>query len=43
MDYAPDLGIDDVPDPWEGGPEGFDETYRLVKAGVAGLIERLRS
>jgi protein-tyrosine phosphatase len=42
LDHAPDAGVADVPDPWEGGPEGFDETYRLVKAGVAGLIAQVK-
>lgn len=32
----------DVPDPYQGGPEGFDETYRLVRAGVLRLIDRLK-
>ena len=41
LDYAPELGVADVPDPYQGGPEGFDETYRLVRAGVRGLIARL--
>ncbi len=42
LDYAPELGVGDVPDPYQGGPEGFDETYRLVTAGVAGLIATLK-
>lgn len=41
LDFAPDLGVSDVPDPYQGGPEGFDETYRLVRAGVKGLVARL--
>lgn len=42
LDHAPDEAIRDVPDPYQGGPEGFDETYRLVTAGVKGMIERLK-
>ena len=42
LDFAPDLGVEDVPDPYQGGADGFDETYRLVRAGVKGLIARLR-
>ena len=42
LDYAPDLGMADVPDPYQGGPEGFDETYRLVMAGVKGLLATLK-
>jgi protein-tyrosine phosphatase len=28
----------EVPDPYYGGPEGFDEVYRLVRAGAEGLL-----
>lgn len=28
----------EVPDPYYGGPEGFDEVYRLVHAGAEGLV-----
>ena len=42
LDHAPGLGVADVPDPYQGGPEGFDETYRLVREGVKGLVARLR-
>ncbi len=41
LDFAPELGVADVPDPYQGGPEGFDETYRLVRAGVQGLLARI--
>jgi len=42
MDFAPQAGLRDVPDPYQGGPEGFDETHRLVSAGVRGLVEHLK-
>lgn len=42
MDYAVEEGMTDVPDPYYGGPEGFDETYRLVEAGARGLLNHLR-
>jgi protein-tyrosine phosphatase len=29
----------DVPDPYYGGDEGFAETFRLVEAGVQGLLQ----
>ena len=35
-------GDRDVPDPYYGGPEGFEHCLALVEAGIAGLIERLR-
>jgi protein-tyrosine phosphatase len=28
----------EVPDPYYGGPEGFEEVYRLVYAGAEGLL-----
>ena len=39
-DGAPDL---DVPDPYYGGPEGFDEVLDLVEAATRGLLDRLRA
>ena len=39
-DGAPDL---DVPDPYYGGPEGFDHVLDLVDAATRGLIARLRA
>lgn len=42
LDYALGTGVADVPDPYYGGPEGFDETHRLVEAGARGLLARIR-
>lgn len=42
LDYARQVDKPDVPDPYEGGPEGFDETYRLVEAGAKGLLDHIR-
>ena len=33
----------DVPDPYYGGDEGFDEVLDLVDAGTRGLLEALRA
>ncbi len=41
LDHAPHTGIADVPDPYYGEADGFEETYRLVLAGVEGLLARL--
>ncbi|NCA68611.1 MAG: low molecular weight phosphotyrosine protein phosphatase [Sphingobacteriia bacterium] len=41
MEFAPDLGIRDVPDPYYGGPEGFDRVYDLVEAAARGLLDEL--
>ncbi|HSB89297.1 MAG TPA: low molecular weight protein-tyrosine-phosphatase [Anaerolineales bacterium] len=32
-----------VPDPYFGGDEDFEATYRVVEAGVAGLLKSLRA
>ena len=39
-DLIPDCGRDHVPDPWYTGD--FDETYRLVDAGCAALLEQIQ-
>lgn len=39
LDFAPDFGYSDVPDPYYTGD--FEETYRAVDAGVAGLIAHI--
>jgi protein-tyrosine phosphatase len=33
----------DVPDPYYGGPGGFDEVFDLVTAACAGLLEEIRA
>jgi protein-tyrosine phosphatase len=33
----------DVPDPYYGGPGGFDEVLDLVEAATRGLLDRLRA
>ncbi|MEJ2147869.1 MAG: low molecular weight phosphotyrosine protein phosphatase [Chloroflexota bacterium] len=40
MAFAPQAGIDDVPDPYYSG--GFDRVYELVKAGCEGLLAHIR-
>ena len=39
MQFAPELGEDDVPDPYYGGRAGFDHVIDLVEAAVKGLLE----
>ena len=38
MEYAPDLGAVDVPDPWMGDLADFEHALDLIEAGVDGLI-----
>jgi low molecular weight protein-tyrosine phosphatase len=37
------VGDLDVPDPYHGGPEGFDEVLDLLEAACAGLLVQVRS
>ncbi len=42
MDFAPDYGIREVPDPYYGGPRGFEQVFDLVEAAALGLLEDIR-
>lgn len=41
LDYAPDAGVRDVPDPYYGGSQGFEQVLDLVEAAARGLIEEI--
>ncbi len=41
LDFAPGLGRRDVPDPYYGGPAGFEEVLDLVEEGARGLLAAL--
>lgn len=38
MAYAPDLGFDDVPDPYYGNANGFVRVYELINDAMEGLL-----
>jgi protein-tyrosine phosphatase len=40
LDYAPQVGLRDVPDPYYVGT--FERVYRLVEAGCEGLLRHIR-
>jgi protein-tyrosine phosphatase len=42
LKYARNAKHDEVPDPYYGGPEGFERVLDLIEDGCAGLIEELR-
>ncbi len=42
MDYAPDLRMREVPDPYCGGPQGFEKVFDMVEAAAKGLLEDIR-
>ncbi len=41
LDFAPELGRREVPDPYYGGPGGFEEVLDLVEAAACGLLAAL--
>jgi protein-tyrosine phosphatase len=42
LDFAPDVGLREVPDPYFGGAEGFDRVLELIEQGTAGLLAQMR-
>jgi protein-tyrosine phosphatase len=43
LEFAPELATADVPDPYYGGPNGFEEVLDLVEAAAHGLLEHVLS
>lgn len=41
MDYAPGLGLSEVPDPYYGGQDGFEYCYELVREAGEGLLQKI--
>lgn len=41
LSYAPHLGIDEVPDPYYGGNQGFELCLDLVRETSKGLLEQI--
>lgn len=41
MAHAPGPTLDEVPDPYYGGPEGFERCIDLIEAGAQGLLARI--
>ena len=42
LDFAPDSPESEVPDPYSGGPDGFEHVLDLVEEASEGLIEDIR-
>ena len=42
LDFAPSLGVRDVPDPYYGAADGFERVLDLVETASDSLIERIR-
>ena len=43
MDFAPGLGIRDVPDPYYGAGDGFERVLDMIEAGCDGLLAHIRA
>jgi len=41
--FGPDAHVEDVPDPYYGGPEGFAQVYDLLDRACRGLVEHIRA
>jgi protein-tyrosine phosphatase len=41
LDFAPATGETDVPDPYYGGPDGFEKVLDLVETASRGLLARI--
>ena len=42
LDFAPGLSTREVPDPYYGGPAGFDHVLDLVEVASAALLARVQ-
>jgi protein-tyrosine phosphatase len=42
LEYAPETGVADVPDPYYGGPNGFEEVLDLVESASRQLLHHVR-
>jgi protein-tyrosine phosphatase len=43
LEFAPEAEITEVPDPYYGGPNGFEEVLDLVEAASQGLLKFVRA
>ncbi len=43
LEFAPELGVREVPDPYYGGPDGFDRVLDLIETSTAALLAHVRA
>lgn len=43
LEFAPDIDKSEVPDPYYGGPNGFEHVVDLIEAASDGLINHIRA
>ena len=41
MSFDPAAGVTDVPDPYYGGPEGFDQALALIEGACRGVLDHV--
>jgi protein-tyrosine phosphatase len=41
LDFAPELGVREVPDPYFGGADGFEKVLELTERASAALLARI--
>lgn len=41
LDFAPRLGLSDVPDPYYGGPQDFEKALDLIEEASTGLLAQI--
>jgi protein-tyrosine phosphatase len=42
LSYAPNLEYDEVPDPYYGGPTGFERVLDMIEEAAAGLLQDIQ-
>jgi protein-tyrosine phosphatase len=42
LEFAPETGVSEVPDPYYGGPNGFEDVLDLIETASRGLCQALR-
>jgi len=43
LDFAQELEEREVPDPYYGGPSGFDQVLDMIEEAAAGLVQEIRN
>lgn len=43
LDFAPELGLRDVPDPYYGNGDGFERVLDMIEAAAEGLLDHARA
>lgn len=42
MDFAPDVGEQEVPDPYYGGVKGFERVFDMIESASLGLLDDIK-